>query len=57
MMLVSRRRCLVLRDEGLEEDAAGSQETDDGENPQEDPVYDHGDVVPVLLQLRRNTTF
>lgn len=35
-----------------EEEADGPQQADDDEHPEEDPVYDHGDVFPVLLHLR-----
>lgn len=40
-------------DDGLEEESQCSQHTHGHKDPQEDPVDDHGHVLPVVLHLTR----
>lgn len=44
-------------DDWLEEESQCSQHTHCHKNPQEDPVDDHGDVLPVILHLRKRREF
>jgi len=42
---------VVPEQQRLQEEAGGSHDAHQHEHPEEDPVDDHGDVLPVILNL------